>query len=285
MKNLILLLLLFTVACKSSHQRTNYSSQIDTTRYTDVVIINDSDLDSVPVFVTLQEGEEVIGKFGITEYNPYPRCKYTYTDGDGVQRDSLGPCQNQGVFWTRCGVEYHLGDTSPVYGAIVTFGTYNQACAAAIQNGWESGVNSFEFTVNSWWQNDSVLGGNESFDITLVDGVNSILEQSVTSFGPRSNQKVPNFMSFWDYGLNDSFGNLIPFTKSRNKWAIEENANIPGVFPHGCDWCYKQYSPPPTCFPIKCSTEWQINTCQTNRPGQGGQVIVKFISYIPVILD
>lgn len=284
MKNFLLLFVLLSSCYSPRIPLSHTPVLIDTTKYTDVIIVNESDLDSVQVFVTLQQGENVIGLFGITEYNPYPRCTYTYKDSLGNILDSLGPCQNQGVFWAKKGIEYHLNDTLSVYGAIVTFGTYNQACQAAIQNGWETGVNSFEFTVNSWWQNGKVIGGNESFDITLVDGVNSILNQSVTSFGKREIGLVENFGSFWDYGLSDSKGNFIPFTESQNKWSIEENSNIPGVFPHGCDWCYRQYSPPPTCFPVKCSNEYEINTCQTNRPGQGGIVTVKFLGFVPEIL-
>lgn len=281
----LLFLLLVLGSCVPTRIPTTHTHvSVDTTKYTDVVILNDSDLDSVQVFVTLQEGEDVMGKFGITTYNPFPRCRYTYLDKENNKVDSLGPCQNQGVFWAKKGIEYHLGDSGSVYGAIVTFGTYNQACQAAIENGWESGVNSFEFTVNSWWQGGKVIGGNESFDITLVDGVNAILEQSVTSFGKRELGMKENFGSFWDYGLSNSRGEFFPFTTSTNKWRIEDNANIPGVFPHGCDWCYKQHSPPPTCFPVRCSNEYEINTCQTNRPGQGGIVMVKFLGFVPEVL-
>lgn len=244
---------------------------VDTSIYTDVVIINNSNLDSVQVFVTLQNKESIVGIFGMDSSNIL-----TYCAPDSV------PCV--GSFWALKGVPYHLGDTSTMAGAIISFGAQNQACSSAIANGWETGINNFEFTVNSWWQRDTVLGANESFDITLVDGVNCIIRQTATSTGSRTASLSPNFGAYWDFGVSDSLGKLIPFTTSTNKPFIEENVNIPGVFPHGCDWCYKQHLPPPTCFPIKCSDKWPgVNSCQTNRPGQGGIVICEFLGFVPEI--
>lgn len=245
---------------------------VDTTMYTDVVIINNSELDSVQVFVTLQGSESIVGLFGMDSSNITTYCI-----------DSI-PCK--GTFWAKKGVPYHLGDTSSMAGAIITFGADNQACSSAISNGWTTGINNFEFTVNTWYQGGKVIGANESFDITLVDGVNSILKQTATSTGPRADTLSPNFMCFWDFGVKDSLNNLVPFLSSENKPFIEENHNIPGVFPHGCDWCYKQFSPPPTCFPIKCSDKWgQVNSCQTNRPGQGGMIICEFLGFVPEIAE
>ena len=252
---------------------------VDTTKYTDVVLINSSKYDSVQVFVTLQNTESIVGLFGMTSSNIV-----TYCSPDSI------PCV--GGFWAKKGVQYHLGVTRPLTGVIITWGVQNQACPAA-QNILDSaghklypyGINNFEFTVNTWWKNDMVTGKGESFDITCVDGLHSILQQRVTSFGPRNEKGLnPNFGAFWDFGYKDSTGKLSPFYGSVNGTTLEGCVNIPGVFPYGCDWGYKSYQPPTPCnspkYPVKCSTKWgNINTSQTNRQGQGGQVICEFIGF------
>ena len=274
---LVMITALFNTGCNSSPTNTNETS-IDTNRYTDVVIVNKSELDSVQVFVTLQGTESIIGKFGMDSSNIVTYCI-----------DST-PCV--GSFWAKKGVEYHLNDTTPLTGVIVTWGVQNQACPSAqsivdkkgIQL-YPYGINNFEFTVNTWYQNGNVTGNGESFDITCVDGLHSLLEQKVTSFGKRDESKLsPNFRAFWDYGYKDSTGNLSVFTSSANGWTLSQCVNIPGVYPYGCDWGYKPYSPPTPCnnppYVTKCSTKWgQINTSQTNRQGQGGQIICTFFGF------
>lgn len=254
------------------------SSGVDTTKYTDVVLINNSELDSVQVFLTLQSTRSIVGLFGMDSSNIV-----TYCGNDSV------PCV--GSFWAKKGVEYHLGDSTPMLGAIVTWGVQNQACSAAQsivgpdgKKLYPMGINNFEFSVNTWWQNGAVIGGNESFDITCVDGTHSQLQQSVTSFGARSQTMSPNFGSFWDFGAKDSTGRLIPFSSSKNGYDLSECVDIPGVFPYGCDWGYRSYSPPTPCtsptYPVRCSTRWgQINTSQLNRPGQGGRVTCEFLRF------
>ena len=240
---------------------------VDTTRYTDVVLINKSQLDSVQVWVVLQSGESIVGLFGMDSSNMF-----------NGQSDV-------GNFWAQKGVEYHLGDTTALQGVIVTWGVQNQNCSAAQAAGYPFGINNFEFTVNTWWQNGVVTGAGESFDITCVDGLHSILQQTVTSFGPRVDSVLsPNFGAFWDFGYKDNTGKLEPFVGSTNGATLAECVNIPGVFPYQCDWGYRQYSPPPGCnnpsYPVKCSDKWgQINTSQTNRQGQGGQVICTFLGF------
>ena len=142
---------------------------VDTAKYTDVVLINSSKYDSVQVYVTLQHSESIVGLFGMTSSNIVTYCL----------PDSI-PCV--GSFWAKKGVEYHLGVTQPLTGVIITWGVQNQSCPAA-QNILDSsgkplypyGINNFEFTVNTWWQKDSTTGKGESFDITCVDGLHSIL--------------------------------------------------------------------------------------------------------------
>ena len=269
---------LFILGNKTPIHNLPNPSLVDTTKYTDVVLINRSNYDSVQVFITLQNTESVVGLFGMDSSNIV-----TYCSPNSI------PCV--GSFWAKKDVKYHLGVTKPMTGVIVTWGIQNQSCPAAQsildsnnKKAYPYGINNFEFTVNTWWQNDSVMGKGESFDITCVDGLHSVLKQSVTSFGSRNENGLnPNFGAFWDFGykLNN---NLQPFSSSMNGVTLDGCVNIPGVFPYGCDWGYKSYQPPTPCdspkYSVKCSTKWgDINTSQTNRQGQGGQVICEFIGF------
>ena len=253
-------------------------SYVDTTKHTDVILKNWTN-DSVVVYVTLQSGESILGKFGMDSSNidkGQGLCKYI----NG--KDTLFiPCH--GKFTLFAGESRNLGYTKPLNGAIITFGAINQQCKGAIAAGWPNGVNNFEFSVNTWCVDGKVTGNNESFDITLVDGLHSYLQQSVTSFGPRVDSVLsPNYGAFWDFGLKDKDENLIKFTSSKNGSTFKLNQNIPGVYPYGCDVCDSSAKPPlPLCFELYPSTKWgKINTCQTNRQGQGGQVICEFFGFI-----
>ena len=272
----------FFLRCSSSTPSSNPSGDstpVDTSKYTDVILKNWSESD-VDVYVTLQAGETIVGLFGMDSSNidtVVGLCPYI------VKGDTLySPCH--GKFSLKKGGKVHLGSTKPVTGAIVTFGARNSQCSASQKNGWKNGVNNFEFTVNTWWVDGKVVGSNESFDITLVDGLHSLLQQSVTSFGPRVDTiALPtNFGAYWDYGLKDDKGNLYKFTSSRNGSTFKSNSNIPGVYPYGCDMCYESLNPPtPICFSIFPSNEYgKTNICQTNRPGQGGQVICEYFGLI-----
>lgn len=292
MKKLLLILLtsvtLFSCQNTSNENECSIteSTGVDTTKYTDVVLINNSNLDSVQVFVTLPSTQSIVGKFGMDSSNIYIECM-------NVNGKDTTYCPCKGIFWAKKGVEYHLGDTSTVNAAVITWGVDNQACTAAqaLKDSkgdqlYPFGLNIFEFTVNSWWQNGKTTGANESFDISCVDGLHSILKQSVTSFGPRSTQPglQPNFMAYWDYGYTDSTGHLAKFTESMNGISFKSCVNIPGVFPYGCDWGYKSEAPPTPCtnpsYTVECSTKWgDINTSQLNRPGQGGQIKCEFLGY------
>lgn len=258
------------------------SSMVDTTKYTDVVLMNSSKLDSVQVFVTLPSTQSIVGKFGMDSTNFNPNS----LNPDG------SPVKCKGIFWAKKGTSYHLGDTAALPSVVITWGVDNQACSAAQgildsagKQLYPFGLNIFEFTVNTWWQNDSVTGCGESFDISCVDGLHCILKETVTSFGPRNTQGLnPNFGAFWDFGYKDSTGQLSKFTSSTNGILLRGCVNIAGVFPYGCDWGYKPYAPPTPCtnpsYSVECSTKWgQINTSQTNRQGQGGQVICEFLGF------
>ena len=248
------------------------TNMVDTTKYTDVVLINRSDIDSVQVFVTLESHESIVGKFGMdsTNYNPK------------VLDSTLKPAHFKGIFWAKKNVEYHWGDTNPINGALITFGVDNQECPNAQKEGYKFGINNFEFTVNTWWQNGVVTGKGESFDITCVDGLHSVLKQTVTSFGPRNNVgKNPNFSAYWDYGYK---ADEKKFKSSMNGINFLDCINIPGVYPYRCDIGYKTHFATPCNtippYPVKCSDKWgAINTSQTNRQGQGGQVTCEFLGF------
>jgi hypothetical protein len=268
MKNLILAIVLglFMMSCeKENYQKISSISEIDTVEFTDVIIKNSSTLDSVEVYVTLQSTESIIGLFGMDSTNIHQICM-NVVEGD----TTYVPCI--GKFWAIEDSIYHLGVTKPVMGAIVTFGTMNMQCKAAIEKGYTTGINNWEFTVNCFNKklNPSATGGNESFDITLVDGLHCYIRQSVIA-------PVGSGSSNWTYG------DQIPFIKSKNTWPMASNVDIPGVYPYGCDLCYESKNPPkPLCFQIKCSDKYTgTNICQTNRAGQGGQIICEFLGWVP----
>jgi len=257
-------------------------SIVDTTKYTDVVLMNSSKLDSVQVFVTLPSTQSIVGKFGMDSTNFNPNS----LNPNGT------PVQCKGIFWAKKDVEYHLGVTYEVNAAVITWGVDNQACSAAQSildpkghKLYPFGLNIFEFTVNSWWQNDSTTGNGESFDISCVDGLHSVLRETVTSFGPRNTQGLnPNFGAFWDFGYTDSTGQLQKFVTATNGVWLLGCIDIAGVFPYGCDWGYESHEPPTPCtnpsYPVVCSTKWgNINTSQTNRQGQGGRVTCEFLGF------
>jgi hypothetical protein len=265
MKKLILLLLIGSTLISCQHGTSNNEPKlpVDTSKYTDVIIKNSSNIDSVEVYVTLQSTESIVGLFGMDSSNIYQECM-NIKNGD----TTYIPCI--GRFWAKKDSIYHLGITKPLMGGIVTFGTMNMQCNAAIQNGFKDGINNWEFTVNCFNKdiNPDATGGNESFDITLVDGLHSYIKQSVIA-------KVDNKSNSWTYG------NQVIFTESENTYPLDKNINIPGVYPYGCDMCYESQNPPkPLCFPVVCSDkEPGVNTCQTNRAGQGGQVICEFLGW------
>lgn len=255
------------------------SSVVDTTKYTDVVLINKSGLDSVQVFVTLSNMNSIIGKFGMDSSDIVTYCA----------PDSI-PCV--GNFWAKKGVQYHLGDTTALPAVVITWGIQNQACTSAQsivdskgRQLYPFGLNIFEFSVNTWWQKGKVTGNGESFDISCVDGLHCVLQQSVTSFGPRNTDGLnPNFGAFWDFGYKDSTQQLVKFTNSSNGVFLRGCVDIAGIFPYGCDWGYKSEQPPTPCsnptYSVTCSTKWgQINSSQTNRQGQGGQIICEFLGF------
>lgn len=244
-----LLLILLTSVSILSCQNQKQENPVSSSTCTDVIIKNSSELDSVQVYVTLQSKETIVGKFGMDSTNFNPNCK---------NPDST-LCSCKGVFWAKKGVEYHLGDTATLYGAVISFGADNYGCQAAIDHGFQEGINIFEFTVNT------PSNGNESTDLSCLDGLNSYLELTVSD--------TVN----WIAG-----GKKI--VSAKNTWPLEANCGIPGVYPYHCDVCIDTLTPPhPVCFPWKGCSDNPVNDCQFDRATvRGGKIVCQFLGFTPV---
>lgn len=245
-----LIFLVFTIAFTSMAY-----SQTDPTRFTDVIVTNQSTISSVQCFLTVQSTDSAVGKFGISQ-------------------DSL-LSKTTGWFWVKKGDSIHLGSTSPSIGYIISFGAQNQACSSAINAGWENGINNFEFTLNCY----STKHQPESADITNVDGVNAIIKYSVDTSKGTIGRK------FWDYSkMNSSGTQLLMFDSAQTSGHLFGDCNIPGIFPYHCDLCNSSSSGAPVpCWQLpptyNCSNQTKYNICQINRPGQGGVINVNFLGF------
>ena len=251
MKKLIFTLFtLISLSVLFSCQNTTPKCPPTTSQYTDVIIKNSSKLDSVQVFVTLQSTESIVGKFGMDSTNFNPNSK----NPDG------SPVTCKGVFWAYKGIEYHLGDTATLYGAVVSFGADNYACDAAISHGWDYGINIFEFTVNT------PSTGNESTDLSCLDGLNVYMMLTVSD--------TVNWIAGGKTFKNPAMVN----------YPLSANCNIPGVYPYHCDVCIDTLSPPkPVCFPFEGCSSNPVNNCQLDRATvRGGNIKCEFLGFTPV---
>jgi len=247
----LITLLLLLISCTTISEFTNVS-------------VTNNSADNVQCFLTVPGGDSPIGKFGISS-------------------DSIKPGGTTGWFWLKKGQTANLNSTKPAMGYIITFGDQNQNCSQAIANGWPTGINNFEFTINCWdkTSNPSATGGNESADITNVDGVNAIIGYSVDTTSSVGRK-------YWDYSLTDDSGKLLMFESVKNSGELFGDCNVPGIFPYDCDVCYTHsIDAPKPCFEFpkdyKCSdslAQGKLYTCQINRPGQGGTIKVEFFGFI-----
>lgn len=239
------------------------STQPQLSQFTDVTVTNWSD-SAVKVFLTVQEGVKVPGLFDISD-----TC--------------ILPGNTTGYFWLNKGETRHLNSTKPSMGFILTFGAQNQNCSQAISNGWPNGINNFEFTINcvDTLLNPKATGGNESADITNVDGVNALMQYSVDTVNASIGRK------YWDYSIVDSTGKLLQFGSARNSGELFGDCNVPGIFPYDCDVCFAHSIHAPTsCFTFPewydCSDtlgQGKYYSCQINRPGQGGSIHLEFFGF------
>jgi hypothetical protein len=203
---------------------------------TELHIANKSDIDSVKVFLTLQSPYSVIGHFGIKP------------------SDTIGSV-SQGYFWALKDSIYSTKNNgNPFIGFVITFDTTNISCESAKGTKFNTGVNVFEGTLNVEY---------ESFDISCVDGVNSVMKVSV------------DYGSGWQTGVGSY---VKEFESCENDKDLANNYNIRGVFPYMCTTCTGKYNEPKNCFelPIKCSEQ---ETCQTSRKSlKGGDIVLHYIN-------
>lgn len=227
MKNAIVVIVLMTAALLIA----SFFNQPERAKFTNVTILNTSSLDSVKVFVTLQSPNSVIGLFGI--------------------KDTIGSC-SKGYFYAKKGNFYKSNTSKPLLGVVVSFIGDNLPCQVAIQEGFLTGINIFEFSINVPF---------EVFDISCEDGVNCVLEESVSD-------------SLWTTGDGK---NIKKFITAKNKLSVGNNLNIRGVFPYRCTDCIdKSTAVPENCLNLKdtCST---FRTCQVTRTNHnGGNITVEF---------
>jgi hypothetical protein len=135
--------------------------------FTNVMITNSSDQDSVMVYVTLPSTDSVMGLFGIT--------------------DTISWCK--GFFYALKDSSYSSNVSTPLNGVVVSFGGDNLPCQVAVPQGYLFGINIFEFSINV---------SSECFDISCEDGVNAILKSSVSdtiNWATGEGDYVANFRS------------------------------------------------------------------------------------------
>jgi hypothetical protein len=149
---------------------------------TDLHITNNSQKDSVKVFLTLQEPQSVIGHFGIKAI------------------DTTGT-KSQGYFWAHQNITYKTNNGKKSFaGFVISFDTLNLDCEQAKKSGYTSGINIFEGSLNLEY---------ESFDISCVDGANSCMKVSVDSKGWKTGEGTytKNFTSAENAKiLKDNYG-------------------------------------------------------------------------------
>ena len=201
---------------------------------TNVIIKNDSKEDSVKVYLTIQAPNSVVGLFGIQA------------------SDTVGSC-SKGFFYAKKDSSYNLERTATLLGAVVSFGGDNWPCQVAVQKGFYTGVNIFEFSINTPF---------EVFDISCEDGVNSIISASVSD------------TANWTTGDGTAIQN---FRSAQNTFPIMNNIGIRGVFPYRCTDCKDLgKAVPENCFNLKdsCNVE---RICQVARTFNNGGTI--FVNY------
>jgi hypothetical protein len=120
--------------------------------YTNILIKNSSNEDSVKAYLTLQSPNSVVGMFGIKA------------------SDTVGS-KSQGYFYAKKDSTYYSNYSGELLGFNISFDTPPMSCTGAIVSGYPNGINIVEGSVNCDY---------ESFDISCVDGVNCEIKTSVT---------------------------------------------------------------------------------------------------------
>lgn len=209
---------------------------VSSVAFTNLVITNNSkDEDSVKVYLTLQAPNSVVGLFGIQA------------------ADTIGSC-SKGYFYAHKDSAYESNTSTALLGVVVSFGGDNWPCQVAITKGFYTGVNVFECSINTAF---------ESFDISCEDGVNSIINTSVSD------------TTNWATGDGNNIKN---FRSAQNTFPIINNIGIRGVFPYRCTDCKDLgVNVPQNCFNLKdtCNAERICQTARTNNIG--GTIFVKYL--------
>lgn len=211
------------------------------TNYTNVIVQNSSKQDSVLVYLTLQSPNSVVGIFGI--------------------QDTIGSC-SKGTFYAHNDTTYTTNLSGEMLGAVLSFGGDNIPCQVAIPAGYPTGINIFEFSINTPF---------EVFDISCEDGMNAMLKVSVSD------------TLNWTTGDGEQ---ITLFDSAKNVFPIQNNINIRGVFPYRCTDCIDLGTAvPENCLNLKdsCST---YRTCQVARTNNnGGTITIQYLGGSPQICD
>jgi len=239
MKKLIIIIAaisLVTAAIVTTYFITNTQKPKIAGNYTNVTITNSSNQDSVKVFLTIQAPNSVLGLFGI--------------------KDTINT--SKGYFYAKKDSTYSLNDTTELLGAVISFVGDNLPCQIAIPKGYPQGINIFEFSINTKY---------ESFDVSLVDGLNAILK--ITADSTWTTGDYPNQTKFDSIVLNPR---------------IQDNINKRGVYPYNCQVCSSRgINPPQNCLslPDTCNL---INACQAMRTSnKGGSINITYKGDIQIL--
>lgn len=234
MKKIISVIVFLTIVTLSLFVCCDRTTTEETT-FTNVIISNTSKEDSVKVFVTLQVPNSVVGLFGIQA------------------NDTIGSC-SKGFFYAHKDSSYQSNTPATLFGGVISFGGDNLPCQVAVQQGFYTGINIFEFSINT---------PSECFDISCEDGVNSIINASVSDT------------------INWATGDglfIKKFRSAQNTFPIIKNIGIRGVFPYRCTDCKDLGKAiPQNCFnlPDTCNTERICQVARTNN--NGGNIFVNYV--------
>lgn len=174
--------------------------------------------------------------------------------------DTIGSC-SKGYFYAKKDSSYYSNTSNELLGVVVSFVGDNVPCQVAIPRGFRWGINIFEFSINTPY---------EVFDISLEDGANCILKASVSD-------------TLWTTG--DGVNNIMRFTSAQNKFPVENNLNIRGVFPYRCTDCIDLgQAIPENCLNLKdtCNTERICQVARTNN--NGGTIKLEYLGQVQVLM-
>jgi len=133
------------------------------------------------------------------------------------------------------------------FGALPTSGCPSQQ--------WPQGINIFEFNLNT--------GGDESIDISCINGVNALLTVSMEGGGVWTVTGSQTATSFQNFPLG-------------------QNSNVVGVYPANCPGCTVAGPTPQACpggSPVPVESPSASSICQLDRTQNGGTVTVTFTGF------